>query len=130
MASNTNKDYTQMHIKASDHPKAYAPHILILNIVMSILGAIIGLELIVRTGVAPNTSIVGALFAIVISRLPVCIFKEIPEYPLSEHDSDIYLRSNIFSSKLLPASNRCSGYHGQNGSYVSYACWCISCNHH
>lgn len=46
MASNTNKDYTQMHIKASDHPKAYAPHILILNIVMSILGAIIGLELI------------------------------------------------------------------------------------
>lgn len=27
MASNTNKDYTQMHIKASDHPKAYAPHI-------------------------------------------------------------------------------------------------------
>lgn len=61
MASNTNKDYTQMHIKASDHPKAYAPHILILNIVMSILGAIIGLELIVRTGVAPNTSIVGML---------------------------------------------------------------------
>ena len=54
MASNTNKDYTQMHIKASDHPKAYAPHILILNIVMSILGAIIGLELIVRTGVAPT----------------------------------------------------------------------------
>ena len=76
MASNTNKDYTQMHIKASDHPKAYAPHILILNIVMSILGAIIGLELIVRTGVAPNTSIVGALFAIVISRLPVAFLKK------------------------------------------------------
>lgn len=36
MASNTNKDYTQMHIKASDHPKAYAPHILILNIVMNL----------------------------------------------------------------------------------------------
>lgn len=76
MASNTNKDYTQMHIKASEHPKAYAPHILILNIVMSILGAIIGLELIVRTGVAPNTSIVGALFAIVISRLPVAFLKK------------------------------------------------------
>ena len=76
MASNTNRDYTQMHIKASEHPKAYAPHILILNIVMSILGAIIGLELIVRTGVAPNTSIVGALFAIVISRLPVAFLKK------------------------------------------------------
>ena len=76
MASNTNKDYTQMHIKASEHPKAYAPHILILNIVMSILGAIIGLELIVRTGVAPNTSIVGALFAIIISRLPIAFLKK------------------------------------------------------
>lgn len=55
MASNTNKDYTQMHIKASDHPKAYAPHILILNIVMSILGAIIGLELIVYVPVSHQT---------------------------------------------------------------------------
>ncbi len=26
MASNTNMDYTQMHIKASDHPKAYWHH--------------------------------------------------------------------------------------------------------
>ena len=76
MASNTKKDYTQMHIKASEHPKAYSPYILILNIVMSILGAIIGLELIVRTGVAPNTSIVGALFAIIISRLPIAFLKK------------------------------------------------------
>ena len=76
MASNTKKDYTQMHIKASEHPKAYSPYILILNIVMSVLGAIIGLELIVRTGVAPNTSIVGALFAIIISRLPIAFLKK------------------------------------------------------
>lgn len=76
MSNNTNKDLTQLHIHAADHPKAYAPHILILNIVMSILGAIIGLELIVRTGVAPNTSIVGALFAIIISRIPIAILKK------------------------------------------------------
>ena len=43
---------------------------------MSVLGAIIGLELIVRTGVAPNTSIVGALFAIIISRIPIAILKK------------------------------------------------------
>lgn len=73
---NTNQDYTQMHITASEHPKAYAPHILILNIAMSVLGAIIGLELIVRTGVAPNTSIVGALFAIIISRIPIAVLKK------------------------------------------------------
>ena len=76
MSNNTNKDYTQLHIHAADHPKAYAPYILILNIVMSILGAIIGLELIVRTGVAPNTSIVGALFAIIISRIPIAVLKK------------------------------------------------------
>lgn len=76
MSNNTKKDYTQLHIHASEHPKAYAPHILILNIVMSVLGAIIGLELIVRTGVAPNTSIVGALFAIIISRIPIAILKK------------------------------------------------------
>ena len=76
MSNNPNKDYTQLHIRASEHPKAYAPHSLILNIVMSVLGAIIGLELIVRTGVAPNTSIVGALFAIIISRIPIAILKK------------------------------------------------------
>lgn len=76
MSNNPNKDYTQLHIRASEHPKAYTPHILILNIVMSVLGAIIGLELIVRTGVAPNTSIVGALFAIIISRIPIAILKK------------------------------------------------------
>lgn len=76
MSNNPNKDYTQLHIRASEHPKTYAPHILILNIVMSVLGAIIGLELIVRTGVAPNTSIVGALFAIIISRIPIAILKK------------------------------------------------------
>ena len=76
MSNNTKKDYTQLHIHASEHPKAYAPHILILNIVMSVLGAIIGLELILRTGVAPNTSIVGALFAIIISRIPIAILKK------------------------------------------------------
>lgn len=77
MANNTKKDYTQMHLKASEHPRVFSPHILILNIVMSTLGAIIGLELIVRTGVAPNTSIVGALFAIIISRIPVTFLKSI-----------------------------------------------------
>ena len=65
------KSFEQLHITAAEHPKALAPHVLILNIIMSVLGAIIGLELIVRTGVAPNTSIVGALFAIILSRIPL-----------------------------------------------------------
>lgn len=63
-------------ITASEHPKAWEPAVLILNIIMCCLGAIIGLELIMRTGVTPNTSIIGALFAILISRLPIMFFKK------------------------------------------------------
>ena len=65
------KDLGQFHIPASEHPKALNPRILIFNIILSALGAIIGMELIVRTGVTANTSIVGALFAIIISRIPL-----------------------------------------------------------
>ena len=71
MDEQSKKSYEQLHITAAEHPKAFAPHVVILNVVMSVLGAIIGLELIVRTGVAPNTSIVGALFAIILSRIPL-----------------------------------------------------------
>ena len=41
----------ELIIPASEHPKAFEPAVLILNIVMCCLGAIIGLELIVRTDV-------------------------------------------------------------------------------
>lgn len=71
MDNNNNK----FHIPASEHPKALSPRILILNLVLCILGAIIGMELIVRTGVTANTSIVGALFAIVLSRIPLKFFQ-------------------------------------------------------
>lgn len=130
MSNNPNKDYTQLHIRASEHPKAYAPHILILNIVMSVLGAIIGLELIVRTGVAPNTSIVGALFAIINIAYSHCNPEKVSEYSLPESDSDIHLRSNLFSSKLLPPSHWCSGYYGKNGSDVPDADRFFSGNHY
>lgn len=66
----------ELIIPASEHPKAFEPAVLILNIVMCCLGAIIGLELIVRTGVTPNTSIVGALFAILISRIPIAFLQK------------------------------------------------------
>lgn len=57
------------------HPSAFNPAILVLNIFLSVLGAIIGLELIVRIGISTNTSIVGALFAIILSRIPISIFR-------------------------------------------------------
>lgn len=74
---NDNKDLqTEVKISASEHPKAFSPHILILNLIMCAIGAIIGLELIVRTGVTPNTSIIGALFAIILSRIPIKLLQK------------------------------------------------------
>lgn len=58
------------------HPSALDPPILLLNIVVAVLGAIIGLELITRLGISTNTSIVGALLAILIARLPFTFFKQ------------------------------------------------------
>lgn len=58
------------------HPLALDPPILIVNIIVAVLGVIIGLELITRLGISTNTSIVGAIFAILIARLPFKFFKQ------------------------------------------------------
>jgi len=61
----------QQKINAAEHPKAWDPAVMVLAVPLCVVGAIIGLELIVRTGVTPNSSIIGALFAILLSRIPL-----------------------------------------------------------
>jgi len=56
------------------HPRALSLNILLVNIVMSVLGAIIGMELISKLGVTPNTSIIGGIFAVIISKIPIKYF--------------------------------------------------------
>ena len=79
------------------HPKLYEPMLLVLGALVGVLGVIIGVELIVRVGINPNTSIIGALIAIGIGYLPS---KFTRKYFLNVHrvnipDSDI--RSHLFS---------------------------------
>ena len=57
-------------LKASDHVKAFDPVIIVITMLASCLGAIIGLELMTRVGVNQNTSIIGALIAVVLSMIP------------------------------------------------------------
>ena len=57
------------------HPSALEPGTIILNVIVAALGAIIGLELITRLGISTNTSIVGALIAILIARIPLNFFR-------------------------------------------------------
>lgn len=55
------------------HPKLYEPIVLVIGLILSLFGAIIGMELICRVGINPNTSIIGALIAIAFSAIPVQI---------------------------------------------------------
>ncbi|KND59110.1 hypothetical protein BVER_05045c [Candidatus Burkholderia verschuerenii] len=57
------------------HPNALSPANLLLLAVLSVIGAIIGIELLVKVGVTPNTSIVGALAAMICARVPLRFFR-------------------------------------------------------
>jgi uncharacterized oligopeptide transporter (OPT) family protein len=61
--------------KSETHPKLLEPTTLILIVILSVFGAIIGLQLLTTLGVTPNTSIVGALVAISLARIPLGLFR-------------------------------------------------------
>jgi uncharacterized oligopeptide transporter (OPT) family protein len=58
------------HVAAAPHVKALEPGTLLLSLLVSALSAIICMQLISRLGFTPNTSIIGALIAMSLARLP------------------------------------------------------------
>lgn len=56
------------------HPSALEPGTLVLTLVLSILGAVIGVQIVTTLGVTPNTSIIGVIAAILVSRVPLAAF--------------------------------------------------------
>lgn len=59
------------HGDSEAHPRAFAPATLLLLLVLSVFGAIIGVQLLTTLGVTPNTSIIGAMVAMIIARIPL-----------------------------------------------------------
>ncbi|MDM0114274.1 OPT/YSL family transporter [Variovorax sp. J22R133] len=59
----------------STHPKALAPANLILTVVLSIFGAIVGIQILASLGITPSTSLVGALAAMALARIPLAMFR-------------------------------------------------------
>ncbi|TZE82294.1 OPT/YSL family transporter [Calorimonas adulescens] len=55
-------------------PRLFEPLTVIVTLIVSGLGSIIGLELIVRLGITANTSIIGALIAVLVSIIPARTF--------------------------------------------------------
>lgn len=63
------------------HPSIFEPQTLIFGVLMGILGIIIGLELLTRVGVTPNTSIIAAIIAIAVARIPITICRSFRSLP-------------------------------------------------
>lgn len=54
---------------AARHPRAFEPVTLVVTVLLSILGAVIGLHMITTIGISANTSVIGALIAMIIGRI-------------------------------------------------------------
>lgn len=67
---NNEEELIQHYCKMA-HPKALSPAAIIVMLFTSIIGAIIGMELIVRFGLSTNSSIIGALIAVLIGMVPL-----------------------------------------------------------
>lgn len=50
---------------------AFEPNIIIIGIILAILSAVICMQLIGNVGITPNTSLIGAIFAMILARLPI-----------------------------------------------------------
>ena len=58
------------------HPSMFEPTVFITSAIVNVLGVIIGAELITRVGVAPNTSVIGAVIAMAIGRIPLAFLSK------------------------------------------------------
>ena len=56
------------------HPRFLEPASLLLITPLCVMGAIIGMQLLVTLGITPNTSLIGALAAMLLSRIPLALF--------------------------------------------------------
>jgi uncharacterized oligopeptide transporter (OPT) family protein len=56
------------------HPSVFEPLVFIASIALALLGIVIGLELLTRVGITPNTSIIGAIVAMAVARVPIVWF--------------------------------------------------------
>jgi uncharacterized oligopeptide transporter (OPT) family protein len=56
------------------HPSTFAPATFFLLVVLCVFGSVIGVQLILQLGITPNTSIIGALVAMLLARIPGALF--------------------------------------------------------
>ncbi len=57
------------------HPSLFEPTTLLVASGLAVLGAIIGIQLLTRVGITPNSSVIGAILAIALARLPLAVLR-------------------------------------------------------
>ncbi|MBJ7220534.1 MULTISPECIES: OPT/YSL family transporter [unclassified Brenneria] len=57
------------------HHASFNPLTLVFLVILSLFGAVIGIQLLTTLGVTPNTSIIGALIAMIIARVPLQLLR-------------------------------------------------------
>lgn len=55
------------------HPSIFEPTTLFLGVGMAVLGSIIGVQLLTRVGITPNSSVIAAILAIAVARIPLAV---------------------------------------------------------
>src|SRR5215467_4733903 len=68
------KAESEAHAPDQPHPSTFSPATFALLVMLAIFGAIVGVQLILQLGVTPNTSIIGALVAMLLARIPIVLF--------------------------------------------------------
>lgn len=66
---------THQSLPAAVHPKAWTPGNLLLMSVLGVLGAVVGIQMLATLGITPNTSLIGALVAMALARIPLRILR-------------------------------------------------------
>lgn len=61
--------------QATRHPRALAPSNLVLILVLSVFGAVVGMQILATLGITPSTSLIGALVAMTLARVPLLAFR-------------------------------------------------------
>jgi uncharacterized oligopeptide transporter (OPT) family protein len=57
------------------HPSLTEPTTLLIATLLAVLGAIIGVQLITRVGITPNSSVIGAMVALMLARVPLTVLR-------------------------------------------------------
>ena len=84
----------------AEHPRTFEPSMVIVLVITSVLGAIIGIQILTTLGVTPNTAIIGVLVAIALSRIPLAALRKFR----SIHRQNL-VQSNISTATFVAANS-------------------------